>query len=99
MIDRFGLLPAAAKTLFSVAELKLRARELGIQKIEVGATGGRILFTPTPNIDPVKIILLIQQPAGKYRLDGPDKLRFQQSFEGPEQKFVYLDELLSTLAA
>ncbi|WP_139557468.1 transcription-repair coupling factor [Methylotetracoccus oryzae] len=99
MIDRFGLLPPAAKTLFSVAELKLRARELGIQKIEVGPTGGRILFAPNPNIDPVKIILLIQQPAGKYRLDGPDKLRFNQSFEGPEEKAAYLEELLAKLAA
>jgi hypothetical protein len=43
--------------------------------------------------------MLIQQPAGKYRLDGPDKLRFNHSFEGPGEKAAYLEELLATLAA
>ncbi|MEN8259956.1 MAG: transcription-repair coupling factor, partial [Pseudomonadota bacterium] len=46
MIDRFGLLPEATKTLFSSAELKQAADHLGIRKIECGASGGRIIFMP-----------------------------------------------------
>jgi len=99
MIDRFGLLPAAAKTLFGIAELKLRASQAGIQKIEAGATGGRILFGPAPRVDPVKVIELIQKQPGAFKLDGPDKLRFVQSFDSPESKIAFVDRLLGTLAA
>jgi transcription-repair coupling factor (superfamily II helicase) len=97
MIDRFGLLPSAAKTLFRLAELKLIASEIGILKIEVGASGGRIIFAPNPRIDPMKIIQLIQQQPGKYRLDGPDKLRFSQVFENPDDKAAFVEKLLGTL--
>ena len=40
LIDRFGLLPAPAKTLFSITSLKLLAQRLGIAKIQAGAQGG-----------------------------------------------------------
>ncbi|KAG0741362.1 hypothetical protein G6F24_016733 [Rhizopus arrhizus] len=42
MIDRFGLLPDAAKHLFAIAELKLKAT-LGIRKLDLGENGGRIV--------------------------------------------------------
>ena len=44
MIDRFGLLPDAAKHLFAIAELKLKANTLGIRKLDLGENGGRIVF-------------------------------------------------------
>src|SRR5690606_8383003 len=44
MIDRFGLLPEAAKNLFRLAELRQMALPLGIQKIEAGPSGGRLVF-------------------------------------------------------
>jgi transcription-repair coupling factor (superfamily II helicase) len=98
MIDRFGLLPDSAKMLFRLAELKLRASELGVAKIEVGATGGRIFFGPSPRVDPVKIIHLIQQQPSAYRLDGPDRLRFSKPFEAPTEKVEYVENLLNSLA-
>ncbi|MGH8106148.1 MAG: transcription-repair coupling factor, partial [Arenimonas sp.] len=42
MIDRFGLLPDPTKQLFATAEIKLEATPLGIRKLELGPTGGRI---------------------------------------------------------
>jgi transcription-repair coupling factor (superfamily II helicase) len=98
MIDRFGLLPPSTKTLFAVTELKLRAEALGVRKIEVGATGGHLLFKPNPAIDPVQVILLIQGPERIYRLDGPEKLRFTRSFETPESKVEFISTLLEKLA-
>ena len=75
MIDRFGLLPDAAKSMFAIAELKLQATELGIRKIDLGATGGRVQFVEKPNVDPMAIITLIQSQPKRYQMDGPDKLR------------------------
>ncbi|MEG3193661.1 TRCF domain-containing protein, partial [Lysobacter sp. D1-1-M9] len=49
MIDRFGLLPDPAKHLFAIAELKLESTRLGIRKIDIGPTGGRVEFIEKPN--------------------------------------------------
>ncbi len=97
LIDRFGLLPPATKTLFAVTALKLRAEKLGIRKIEAGAAGGRILFHPNPDIDPIKIIQLIQTQARTYKLDGPDKLRFILPLETPEARSEFLEQLIALL--
>jgi transcription-repair coupling factor (superfamily II helicase) len=40
MIDRFGPMPQYAQSLFRSAQIKLRAGDLGIRKIDAGATGG-----------------------------------------------------------
>jgi transcription-repair coupling factor (superfamily II helicase) len=98
MVDRFGLLPTPAKTLMASAELKLKAAPLGIHKIEVAATGGRLLFGPAPRIDPVKVIELIQKHPSTYKLDGPDKLRFVKTFESANDKIAFIDQLLGRLA-
>ena len=77
MIDRFGLLPDAAKQLFAVAEMKLAATALGIRKIDLGENGGRIVFEASPRIDPMALIQLIQKQPKLYSMDGPDKLRIK----------------------
>ena len=77
MIDRFGLLPDAAKQLFAVAEMKLQATAMGIRKIDLGENGGRIVFEATPRIDPMALIQLIQKQPKLYAMDGPDKLRIK----------------------
>ena len=75
MIDRFGLLPQPARQLFSIAELKLQATELGIRKLDLGEAGGRLQFVEQPRVDPMAAIRLIQGQPKHYRMDGPDKLR------------------------
>ena len=75
MIDRFGLLPDPAKLLFATAELKLEATALGIAKIDIGTSGGRVKFVEKPLVDPMAIIRLVQGQPKQYRMDGPDTLR------------------------
>ncbi|SMF94472.1 transcription-repair coupling factor (superfamily II helicase) [Methylomagnum ishizawai] len=98
MIDRFGLLPPQTKVLFAITALKLKAEKLGIRKIEAGPGGGRILFHPNPSIDPIQVIRLIQTQPKVYKLDGPDKLRFTASFDGPEAKLGFVEKLVGELA-
>lgn len=76
MIDRFGLLPDTLKTLFAINELKIKADELGISKIEANTKGGKFEFKDQPNIKPETIIKLIQTKPETFRLDGPGKLKF-----------------------
>lgn len=97
MIDRFGLLPEATKNLFSVTELKLLATPLGIKKVEMGDSGGRVQFVEEPNIDPMKIITLIQTKPKIYRMDGQDKLRIIGDFPDADARLAAMALFLHEL--
>ncbi len=98
MIDRFGLLPPATRNLFAIAALKLRAHALGIRKLDLGATGGRIAFRADPEVDPATIIRLIQTQPRVYKLDGQDKLRVTLELPEPADRLRAAGELLGSLA-
>jgi transcription-repair coupling factor (superfamily II helicase) len=98
MIDRFGLLPDAAKNLFAVTELKLHAQPLGVRKIEAGPQGGRLLFQPEPAVDPLRVIQLIQTRPKEFRLDGGERLRFTAELAGATERIGYVRTLLDRLA-
>ncbi len=98
MIDRFGLLPPAAKNLFRVAELKLKAAPLGIRKIEAGPAGGRVQFSTDTPLEPMTVIRLIQQQPKTYKLDGQDRLRFIMDLEDRERRMAAVETLLAQLA-
>lgn len=97
MIDRFGMLPDPVKNLFRITALKLRANPLGIRKIDLGEQGGRLHFSDDTNVDPGKIINLIQSEPNVYRLDGQDKLRVSRSLPDKEDRFDFLSHLLNTI--
>jgi transcription-repair coupling factor (superfamily II helicase) len=99
MIDRFGLLPEPAKTLFRVAALKLKVAPIGVRKIEAGPEGGRILFEDQPKINHVHVMGLIQKYPQVYRLDGQDRLRFEVTMPNVESRFEMVDNLLNEMAA
>lgn len=99
MIDRFGLLPDQLKNLFRITQLKLKATPLGIHKIEMGPAGGRVTFDEKPNIEPIKIIQLIQHQAQRYQLDPQQRLKIIQPLEEVSSRINALDKLLIELAA
>ncbi|MDD1621991.1 MAG: transcription-repair coupling factor [Methylococcaceae bacterium] len=97
MIDRFGLLPDQVKALFAITELKQQAAHLGIKKIEAHGTGGRIMFSTSPQIDAGELITMIQSQSQVYKFDGADKLRFTHTFKDMEDKVAFLEKLLIRL--
>ncbi len=99
MIDRFGLLPDAAKHLFAIAELKQQATQLGVRKLDLGEKGGRLQFTEKPTVDPMAVIRLIQGQPKLYQMDGPDKLRVKLDLPDAATRLAAARGLLITLAA
>jgi transcription-repair coupling factor (superfamily II helicase) len=97
MIDRFGLLPDAAKHLFAIAELKQRATALGIRKLDLGEKGGRVQFVEKPNVDPMAIIRLIQGQPKLYRMDGPDKLRMTLDLPDAQSRLLAARGMVTAL--
>ncbi|GGD55460.1 transcription-repair coupling factor [Lacimicrobium alkaliphilum] len=95
LIDRFGLLPDAAKNLMMISELKQDAKNLGISKIEASAQGGFVEFEQDTPIDPGFIIQLLQSQPAIYKLDGPQKLRFNIKTEEHQQRVTLVQDMLN----
>jgi transcription-repair coupling factor (superfamily II helicase) len=98
LIDRFGLLPQAAKNLMRITALKQRSMALGIEKIDAGDSGGYLLFGDDSRIDPVALIQLVQNEGRNYRLQGSHRLGFQLDLADPDTRFRAIEDLLERLA-
>jgi transcription-repair coupling factor (superfamily II helicase) len=99
MIDRFGLLPQQTKHLFQVAELRQKARAIGVKRVDFGETGGRIEFNEDTSANPVALLELIQRHPYDYQLQGPHKLRLSFDEESVEERMRITAEILDKLSA
>ncbi|MBI1195815.1 MAG: transcription-repair coupling factor [Gammaproteobacteria bacterium] len=100
MIDRFGLLPEAAKMLFLAAELRLMAEKLGVKKIDAKGDDCHLTFSTPPKVDPFALIRLVQEQPRRYRLAGNDRLSIALSssacHERGEEVRRILDEIMTS---
>jgi len=99
MIDRFGLLPQALKHLFTLAQLRLQATQLGIRILDLGANGGRIVFENQPRIDPTAVIQMIQKQPQHYQMNGADTLRIKHPLPESQDRFNAARALLTSLSS
>ncbi len=76
LIDRFGKLPEPAQTLLMTHRLRLIAEPLGIVKIDVSENQALLQFGPKANVDPLRIIELVQRQR-HIKLSGQDRLRIE----------------------
>ncbi|MEI5638621.1 MULTISPECIES: transcription-repair coupling factor [unclassified Pseudoalteromonas] len=95
LIDRFGLLPDASKNLFALQTVKLKATELGIQKIEANPKGGFFEFTSHTKVNPTFIIGLIQSNPSVYRMEGANKLKFMIEEKNGQERLKLVNAMIS----
>lgn len=98
LVDRFGEMPPSAQALFRVARVKLRSRELGVRRLDLGPAGGYVMFEEKNAIDPGAVIRMIQRNAKEYRLEGPLKLRVSRPMPKETDRFDFAQQLLQRLA-
>jgi transcription-repair coupling factor (superfamily II helicase) len=98
LIDRFGLLPDAAKNHMRIAAVKLAAVALGIEKIDASDQGGYLLFGENTASDPVALVNLVQNQGEVYRLRGAHRLQFRLDLSDTGKRFGHIENLLDTLA-
>jgi len=97
MIDRFGLLPDSTKNLFSATRLKLSCEKIGIDKISIYDDKAHIIFSDKINIEPIKIINLVQTQPNNYQLKGQNQLIFKHEMPENIERIELIEELLKTL--
>ena len=97
MIDRFGKFPEAIKNLLKTAEIKLLASRIGVKKIDLNHAGLSLHFKEDNAADPDKIIELINNDSGNYRLIGPNKFSVKKEFVEENDKFTVLRQTLKQI--
>ena len=98
LIDRFGLLPEYLKNLFLVTEVKRNVDTMGITSIEVADSGIKIKFSDKPNINPVKLIEMIQVESSKYHFDGKQTFRILNPEEEIDQRVKQIYDVINKLS-
>ncbi|EJI85630.1 transcription-repair coupling factor [Alishewanella aestuarii B11] len=98
LIDRFGLLPDAAKHLVQLSQFKLLAQELGIKRIEANAKGGVLEFAERTLVSPAYIIQLIQTQSRIFKLEQGQKLRFTIAAADYKDRLQLISNMLAELA-
>jgi transcription-repair coupling factor (superfamily II helicase) len=98
MIDRFGLLPDQIKNLFRQNRLKLKAKAIGVKRIEASAGSGRLEFGNQTQIDPMVLVNLVQTQPRNFRLEGGTILRFTLAMEKTETRFQRMEDLIKQLS-
>ncbi|WP_018981395.1 transcription-repair coupling factor [Salinimonas chungwhensis] len=98
LIDRFGLLPDAAKNLVKIAQLKLIAHSLGIVKIDLSASGGTLDFKQDTAVDPGYIIKLVQTKPETFKFEGSQKLKIVSKTDSAKDRIALIEGILSDFA-
>jgi transcription-repair coupling factor (superfamily II helicase) len=97
IVDRFGELPPQAANLLRIARLRVRARRLGVRRMDFGSHGGHLVFEAQNSVDPKAVLRLIQDRSRRFRLDGPLKLRVSEDLETDGERFEFVAGLLGQL--
>jgi transcription-repair coupling factor (superfamily II helicase) len=98
IIDRFGLLPPSVQNLFEITGLKLRAQRLGILKVDMAETKGKLEFSKTTVVEPMEIVRLVQQQSNTYRLDGAATLRISKELPEFADRVAFAETLFEVLS-
>jgi transcription-repair coupling factor (superfamily II helicase) len=98
IIDRFGTPPDPLRRLFAVTELRHQAATLGIDRIDLGSSGGRLEFRSDTPVEPITIITLMQKWPSTYRMDGATMLRVKETLPTFEARYDFATQLMARIA-
>jgi transcription-repair coupling factor (superfamily II helicase) len=77
LVDRFGSLPPAARSLIESHRLRILGRPLGVARLDAASEFIQIQFVPHPPLDPAAVLKLVQKRPG-WKLAAPNKLRVER---------------------
>ena len=99
LIDRFGVPPQPVKQLFSVHQIRIKAEQLGITKIDMNSNGGAIEFSPDTPVQAMSIIQLMQKHPTYYRMEGGQRLKVMVMLQEFDKRIQFTLDLLNKLLA
>ena len=97
MIDRFGLLPNPLKLLFRVTQLRLKAQQYGVKKIDANINTGRIEFNRNTDVEPLSIVQVLQDNPQQFKLGGANQLQFTHGQADADERLDFINGVLDRL--
>ncbi len=98
LIDRFGKAPTQTLALLETHRLRIFSKPIGVQKIDAAPESITITFGPHANVDPAKVIRLVQSDK-RYRLVGNEKLKIQAAVLDISARSRLIRETLAQIAS
>jgi len=95
--DRYGPLPEPAGHLMRVIEIKIMARDLGIEKIDRHADRVRFTFSADTPVSPEALLDLVMAKGGRFRLIPPGTIEMRIDLTSPAHVFDDIKALLASL--
>jgi transcription-repair coupling factor (superfamily II helicase) len=97
-IDRFGLPPEAAKSLFRISKLQIDSQAMGIRRFTLDRNGGRIEFDPHPKINPDTLLRLMDDEPGVFRMTDGHSVQIRKTLEESPKRLEFAEKLLAQLS-
>ncbi len=97
LIDRFGPLPAEVENLLQIIAIKRACKAAGVEKVEAGPKGAVITLRGNRFANPVGLVELIQQQAGRLRLRPDQKLVYLRNWDNEAARVKGVTGLLQAL--
>ena len=97
MIDRFGLLEKSTDNLFTIAELRLKARLLGIIRIDMRPDKGIIDFSSSTKVRAESLIERIKNEPEIWKLTSGNKLQVTLNLPNLSERQNFVRTLLIEL--
>jgi transcription-repair coupling factor (superfamily II helicase) len=97
LVDRFGDLPGAARSLIESHRLRILGRSLGVARIDADPETIQLQFVQHPPLDPAAVLKLVQKQ--KWKLTGPTKLRVERVTSELPERAIAVRQVLEGLAA
>jgi transcription-repair coupling factor (superfamily II helicase) len=99
LLDRFGPLPDEAASLLALAEIRIICRQLTVSSLKERAGVVRIEFAKVARVKVDRLVRLMQQSAGKIKLDPKcaNAILLKTGSIGLKEKSEFIREKLSSL--
>jgi transcription-repair coupling factor (superfamily II helicase) len=68
LADRFGAPPREVEQLIDVVRIRLAARRLGVEKVEIGDARALFTFAPSTTVEPGKLLAAIRDSKGRLKM-------------------------------
>ena len=96
LVDRFGVLPPPTEALIACHRLRLLTQPVDVIKVDATDSHIQFQFKPRANIDPVKLVGLLQRDQ-RCRMNGADKLRISTPSSTLQQRLGLIEQMVQAL--
>jgi transcription-repair coupling factor (superfamily II helicase) len=85
MEDRFGRLPQSVRSLMHIMEIKVMARQLGVESAQLEKSRFRLAFPPERQVSPVDIQRMVEKCSTQLDFDLGEQLSIEVQVQGRDE--------------